>query len=224
MAAAGPTLDDSLERIGELQLAAGASVVAVDAAFIPLMRAGIVPDYVVSLDPKETVLPFYEIDLAAAAGTTLVYFPSVHPRVVRHWPHRRCRACTRHPRFDEIRRRFPAASLFASGSVVHPAIDLAVRLGAADIHLAGADFGFPARLTHASGSRYATRLETAWAQDESSVRNYRGEKVRSLASFVSYYRDLEAYIASPAVAGRRFFSLSDKSARLHGVQPEGRAA
>ena len=224
VAGAGPTLDESIERIRELR-ESGAGVIGVDAAFAPLMRAGIVPDVVVSLDPDEMVLPFYQMDLAPARATTLVYFPSVHPSVIEHWPYRRCYAYTEHKRFDAARERFPATTLFASGSVIHPAVDLAVGLGASRVHLAGADFGHPDALTHAKGSFYADSAEPHRIGNGSSVRDYRGERVDSLPSFVSYYRDLEEYILlDPRAASCRFVSLSARSACLRGVQVDGQAA
>ena len=224
VAGAGPTLDESIERIRELR-ERGATVVSVDAAFASLMHAGVVPDFVISLDPHETVLSFYQLDLAPARATTLVYFPCVHPSVIERWPYRRCYAYTRHERFDALRRRFPATTLYASGSVIHPAVDLAVRLGASRVHLAGADFGYPGGLSHAKDSFHARSVSGNVAGNGSSVRDYRGERVSSQPSFVSYYRDLEAYILHDARAGScRFVSLSARSACLRGVQVDRQAA
>ena len=39
--------------------------------------------------------------------------------------------------------------LYVGGSVIHPAVDLAVKMGAARITLFGADFAFPMNKTHA---------------------------------------------------------------------------
>ena len=224
VAGAGPTLDESIERVRELR-ERGATVVSVDAAFASLMHAGVVPDFVITLDPAETVLPFYQLDLAPARATTLVYFPCVHPSVIAHWPYRRCYAYTRHERFGALRERLPATTLYASGSVIHPAIDLAVRLGASRVHLAGADFGYPGGLSHAKDAFHAKSVSGNVAVNCSSVRDYRGEQVDSQPSFVSYYRDLEAYILNDARARRcRFVSLSARSARLRGVQVDEQAA
>ena len=216
--AAGPSLNLSLSRISALQTE-GAKVVCVDAALLPLMKAGVKPDCIVTLDPLPGVMRFFEIDLAPLEQTSLVYFPIVDPTVIRYWPHDRYAAYTTHQRYDALRERVAHTSLFTSGSVIHPATDLAVRMGATTLYLAGADFGFPFDTTHASSSAYC---EPAPATNASglSVTSYAGHAVPTEMNFISYYRDLEAFIGSEFCRACTFINLGQFSARIAGVSHE----
>ena len=216
--AAGPSLDLSLNRIRALQ-AEGAQVVSVDAALQPLLNAGVKPDYIVTLDPQPFVIRFFEIDLAPLEQTSLVYFPLVDPIVIQSWPHNRYVAYTTHQRYDALRERAAHTSLFTSGSVIHPATDLAVRMGATTLYLAGADFGFPFDATHASSSAYCKPAPTT-SMSGMTVTSYAGHKVPTMMNFISYYRDLEAFIGSRICRGCKFINLGQFSARIAGVSHE----
>ena len=219
---AGPSLDRSLPRIRALQ-AAGARIVTVDAALASLVAGGVLPDVVVSLDPMPAIRRFYELDLSTLHACSLVYFPMVDPGVVQLWPWTRHAAYTAHDRFDALRARLPRTSLFSSGSVIHPAIDIAVRFGSSTIYLAGADFCHAFACTHAGDSAFNQVLDgdTIGAP---TVTDYRGRSVPSMLNLISYYRDAEAFIASHRSRGRRFINLGQYSARMHGVAHEPIAA
>ncbi len=155
----------------------------------------------------------------ALEQTSLVYFPDVDPAVVRRWPHARYAAYTTHQRYKALRERVAHTSLFTSGSVIHPATDLAVRMGATTLYLAGADFGYPFDATHAGSSAFC---EPAPATNASglTITNYAGHTVPTQMNFLSYYRDLEAFIGTEICRGCEFISLGQFSARIAGVSHE----
>jgi hypothetical protein len=99
------------------------------------------------------------------------------------------------------------------GSVIHPAIDLGVKMGASRITLFGADFAFPGGKTH-----------TGWQDGDLGpqmniarhwVRDGRGNKVKTQLNFRSYLIELERYIAlHPEV---QFFNTSRDGALIDGT-------
>ena len=111
-------------------------------------------------------------------------------------------------------RQHSRAQLYVGGSVIHPAVDLAVKMGADRITLFGADFAFPMNKTHAgwSDGDLGPRVNLArhWVLDG------HGERVRTQLNFRSYLCELERYIAGhPEV---RFFNSSRAGAMIAGTQ------
>jgi len=209
---AGPSLADHYDwlRCNNKEI----KIVATDASLIPLLEAGVEVDYVVCIDSHETrILPFFETErLAACARANLIYFPVVHPDVLKLWPGKRFTAYSRDQLYDEIRWELPRGNLFSSGSVIHPAVDFAVKAGADNIIFAGADFGFPGGRSHVAGSR-AMALSTGkkhhWLLDGN------GNRIRTAPSLRGFLRDLESYIAlHPNV---RFYNAGRRGAAIQGT-------
>ncbi len=214
VAAAGPTLADGYDLLRARR--GSGPLIAVDAALTPLLAAGIAPEVVISIDAGESVLRFFEVDLAQLSNSCLVYFPGVAPDVLRAWPFRRVAAYpARSLRYRSLSRRLPRGELWSSGSVVHPAIDLAVRMGAARVTLFGADFAYPGGMSHVAGATVARPVDTSlpstpWVLDGS------GQRVPTMASFRWFLRDLEGYIQRhPEV---RFVAASRRGARIEGTR------
>lgn len=217
VAAAGPTLVDA---IPDLAREGAPPIVAVDASLVPLARAGIVPRYVVTIEAnREGLLPLFDFDARAFEGSTLVYSPVVPGDVLRAWPGPRVAAVSAHERFAALRRGRERAALFQSGSVIHPATDFAVRLGASDVVFCGADFGFPGGRTHVAGAVYDRAADPArgggaWVLDG------RGERLPSLPNLRAYLRDLEGHIAG--CPGTAFWRTDARGAAIEGapLRPE----
>lgn len=211
---AGPSLTRSLPRISELQNS-GAYIYAVDAAISPLVDFGIIPDYVITLDHKrDPLMKFYADHIVSKMGTSsLVYFPVVHKDIIGRWPGSKYCAYTQNPIYDVIKQEIPRGELFASGSVYHPAVDLAVKMGSRRVYLAGADFSFPNNESHASGSYYQKKIEISG--HEKYLENGYDKRVPSIQSLVMYLRDLEKYIALHSEV--EFINLSRDGAKIDRV-------
>ena len=182
VAAAGPTLSDHFEELR----ASSEALIAVDAALKPLLEAGIVPDFVVTQDSVDyTVQAFFEVPRAPLVDCKLIYFPASAHGVPSGW--QGARYCAQQGAYGA------PGTLWSSGSVIHPAVDLALRLGATGVRLFGADFATPRGRSHVQGSCF--ELPAPLDPKKPTVRNAAGERVQSLPNLISYLRDLERYIA-----------------------------
>jgi hypothetical protein len=213
VAAAGPTLAESFDWIRTRK--DRHPLVAVDSALKPLAAAGIVPDAVVAVDPhpEDVLKQFAGFDLAPFSATPLVYFPCVHREVLDLWPGPRLTAYPDHPLFRSLAKRYPKQALFSSGSVLHPAVDLAVGMGAAEIVLLGADFAYPGGFSHVSGAAHARSMvpdiQGHWVHDGS------GRRIPTSPNLRGFLRDLEGYIQEHP--GVRFANAGRKGARIEGA-------
>lgn len=208
---AGPSLEqhfDKLRAIGSQ--AQRPLLISVDTAYRPLTEHGIQPDLVVSIDQRITGrhLPPENSD-----ATPLVYMPLSDPAVVLAWKGPRYVSYSASPIYAALRQQLSRGVLYVGGSVIHPAIDLAVKIGAANITLFGADFAFPMNKTHASWNDGdlgpSVNLARHWVLDGN------GERVKTQLNFRRYLNELERYIARhPQV---RFFNSSRAGAMIAGT-------
>jgi hypothetical protein len=210
---AGPSLMDTVSILAALRARSAPDrlqVIAVDTALKTLRPAGIEPDFVVAMDP---FLKPSHVQGEPGSNTKLVYFPLVPSTILETWPGPRFLALSKSPLYEKL--RAPGRGyLWAGGSVIHPAVDLAVRMGASRVTLFGVDFAFVDGKTHAGWENGELGRDLLNAVHW--VENGRGEKVRSSVNFASYLCALEDYIgAHPEV---RFLNSSEKGARILGTQ------
>lgn len=204
---AGPTLKSHIPRLQALQhQPVRPLLIAVDTACRALFAHGIKPDWVVSIDHliDEEKLP--------PADCGLVYFPIVPTETLTAWRGRRLAAYSSSPLYQSLRKALPKALLYSGGSVIHPAIDLAVQMGCQDLILLGADFAFPGGETHTGWAVGA--LNTTLDQAKHWVLNGHGQRVPTHISFAGYRTQVERYItAHPEV---RFWNGSREGAQIAG--------
>lgn len=211
VAAAGPSLSEHYERLRQREH--GAYLIAVDAALKPLLIQGIVPDVVVSIDGHPHILKLFDVDLGLLAKTPLVYFPIVHHDVLERWPGPRFTACSNSPLYEQLLLRHPKGMLYASGTVTHAAVDLAVKMGSRQIWLMGADFSFPGNKTHVASAVYCQSADQAGYQEW--LEDGHGQRVLTSKNLRGYMRDLERYIAQhPQVS---FINASRSGALIAGA-------
>lgn len=214
VALAGPTLHETAARIR--QDCPESLLIAVDAALAPLLAQGLVPDVVVSVDDKRaTILRYFSGDLSRCAESVLVYTPVVHHDVLQRWPGRRLAAYTFESIYDRLRDGHPRGELHVAGSVAHPAVDLALKTGATEIRLFGADFGFPQGRLHANADAPVDFYANAAAGGTHAADGH-GRRIATLPSFNGYRLGLERLIARHP--GVDFINMSRAGARIHGAR------
>jgi hypothetical protein len=209
--ATGPSLEQHFVALQAIaQRAERPLIISVDTAYRPLRKHGIVPDLVVSVDQliSERYLPPED-----SQAVTLVYLPLVPADVLERWQGPRYAGYSASPLFEAMRARLPRGSLHTAGSVLHPAVDLAVKMGGRRITLFGADFAFPHGKTHAGwlDGELGPSVNTAryWLHDG------HGRRVKTQLNFRSYLMELERFIARhPHV---EFFNTSRDGALIAGT-------
>ncbi|HXR00999.1 MAG TPA: 6-hydroxymethylpterin diphosphokinase MptE-like protein [Pseudomonas sp.] len=210
--ATGPSLQQHLPRLSErCEAAERPLVICVDTAYVPLCKQGIKPDLVVSIDHRITAR---HLPPDHSAGTALVYLPRQDVAMLQAWQGPRYVGYSSSPVYSRIRQQLPKATLDVGGSVIHPAVDLAVKMGATRITLFGADFAFPGGKTHTGWQD--GDLGPALGVARHWVRDGRGNKVKTQLNFRSYLIELERYIAlHPDV---QFFNTSRDGAFIAGTE------
>lgn len=209
--ATGPSLERHFERLRKVRGAAPRPLlICVDTAYRPLLKHGIEPDIVVSIDQRISAL---HLPPEQSAAITLVYLPMVDPQILAQWQGPRYVGYSASPVYRRMREQLPKAQLYVGGSVIHPAVDLAVKMGARQITLFGADFAFPADKTHAGwgDGELGPQLGAArhWVLDG------HGRRVKTQLNFRSYLCELERFIAGhPQV---RFYNSSRDGAMIAGT-------
>ncbi|MBB1428733.1 DUF115 domain-containing protein [Shewanella sp. SG44-2] len=191
--ASGPTLEESyndLREILKLKKSIRPTIIAVDTAVIALVSEGIEPDIVVTIDAWITEGMFPN---PLNISSSLVYFPLTNSDLLRCWPGKRCCAYTNSDIFTSLMKRFPRQLLFSNGSVIHPAIDIAVKLGAKEVQLIGADFCYPFNKTHAFWKDGELGVSLKMAKKQWLL-NVRGSRALTDFNFKAYLRGVEYYI------------------------------
>jgi len=207
----GPTLEQQFAKLRVISEQSDRPLfISVDTAYRPLREQGIRPDIVVSIDQR---IGFRHLPVEASDGIPLVYMPMSDPQVLHAWKGPRYGGYSISPIYASVRERCQRGLLFVGGSVLHPAVDLAVKMGAARITLFGADFAFPMNKTHAGWKDGdlgpGVDLAQHWVLDG------QGQRVRTQLNFRRYLVELERYIARhPQVA---FLNSSRAGAQIVGT-------
>jgi hypothetical protein len=207
LAAAGPTLDKTAPILAEI--AERCVTVAVDTSLRFLLRCGVDPDFVVSVDPQ--YWNFRHLDRAPAPNTHLIAESAVYPPCLRH-PFRGAFFCgSLFPLGSFIETRVdPKGELGAGGSVATTAWDFARNLGARSIWIAGLDLSFPDLKTHFRGALFEDRSH-AESQRFSPAETW---SVRALRDGYPF----------PAASGSGGVVLTDKRLSLYAAWFENRFA
>lgn len=208
----GPSLEQHFDKLLSIRAQPQRPLfVCVDTAYRPLLAKGIRPDIVLSIDKNITALHLPPED---SAGIVLVYGPMNDPLVMQAWQGTRYVAFSASPMYANLREQLQRGELSGGGSVIHPAVDLAVRMGSRQLTLFGADFAYPMNRTHAGWGDGV--LGSPVEQARQWVLDGFGQRVRTQLNFRRYLGELERYIhAHPQV---QFLNSSRAGAMIAGAQ------
>ncbi len=224
--AAGPSLEEHYSALQQIISNPNRpTIIAVDTALRGLLHHGIKPDAVVSIDGN---IGLHHLPTANSQDIRLIYFPRVNPTVLGAWKGQRYTAYSQGELYNNLAKVTPKLRLYTGGSVVHPAIDFAVKLRPKTISLLGCDFCYCKNKSHAFWSEYkfdanATN-EQAWVntlkQQVKLAKHWvidgHGQKVGTDLNFRAYLRYLEQYISHhPEIT---FYNTSLSGAKIQGTQ------
>ncbi|MCZ0863816.1 DUF115 domain-containing protein [Dasania sp. GY-19] len=185
----GPSLERCYTYIKSACKNENILIIAVDTAFKALTANSIKPDIVVTVDEETNT---NELSPQHSEGISLVYFPRTNINVLSAWRGKRYTSYSTSPAYNRISETHPKGRLYSGGSVIHPAVDLAVKMGANSITLFGCDFGFHSNKTHAEWKEGELGLD--YTNNQGQVKNGYGEMIATVPNFRSYLCNLENYI------------------------------
>lgn len=180
--AAGPSLEKDTRLLS--LLGKRALLIAVDTALKPLMKRGIAPDFVITVDPQYINifhLEHIEEMSGGKAMPVLIADPAVYPSILRNYRGEKLLTSSVFPP-GRIVEKFSGrkGSISSGGSVATTAFDFARTIGAEPIVLMGLDLSYGMGKTHLSGSfmeeyvhSCSNRLETAGTILSSYIRRGR---------------------------------------------------
>jgi hypothetical protein len=209
--AAGPTFDEVADWLKSR--VSGAIVIAVNSSVLPLLHKGIVPNYVVAVDPAEALVEHFGGlgSTDALTDVPLVYPPGLHPRVLKAWPGTFVKTNLTVPVYRDLCPNDPKGQLFVSGTVTHAAVDLAVVMGAGRVYLVAADFCFPSARSHAR----AASSSAAVSGPKMFTIDGMGRSVSSTLNLVGYRDELARYVTR--VSGVEFLRVGRRGAVIEGI-------
>ena len=166
----GPSLDDVIPWLKKNQ--SRVWIFAASRICKRLLKEGIVPDFIATLDPQELIFEYSKEMYHFADTSILISGEHPYPRLIQQWKGLK----------TYTRRRFPWAlrseeNFISDGPTVTNAMfGMAVYLGVSKIYLAGVDFCFTLEgVCHESGS-----IESGMGirdHNDTHAINYRGERV-----------------------------------------------
>ncbi|MBT5867857.1 MAG: DUF115 domain-containing protein [Nitrospinaceae bacterium] len=149
---AGPSLDKNIRFLHRAKNKA--VIISCDAALKPLMHHGIIPDFVVCLDPQEDIARF--LTNVPHAGITLVVPSIVHPHVLELWESDVLffnKFAPDIPTLVQIQKLVPHIGILTpGGTVLSVTYDLAFQAGGNPIIFVGQDLSYPKKKSHSHGS------------------------------------------------------------------------
>lgn len=214
----GPSLEVTEDKLRML-MAQGVKVIAADTATRWMAQRNLKADYVVSVDFN--ILP----DVTGAEAcrfAKLVYSPMGGCEFIRSFPsnNRLCFYCFGNA-YEEAKALCPHTELYSSGSVIHPAVDFAVKLGAAEVYLFGCDFAFSGDKTHAGATKeFAAARLISPSAGRIPDRGQTGETIMTTRAMRGYRVDLGDYICrmKKLGCGVRFVNMSPWGAAIRGTE------
>jgi len=183
---AGPSLD---KNIALLKNAVGkALILSVDTAFTPLMKAGIEPDFVISIDPNTSTNKAFP-QAISGQKPCLVFDPCVPASVPNRFNNKRMLDSGVSLSQWIAKYYEEKGSLGKTFSVAHTAFLFAQHLGCRPIIFTGQDFSFNSKRLHCSGSMHSQAHQDLI--DSSQTRNIiEGKRLKSYSLSLESTKDL----------------------------------
>lgn len=210
--AAGPSLDHNLEFLRKVS--GSKVIIAVGTVWKKLLSLDIVPDYVVVMDAQLRTFRQFEgiedtrvpliLDSTACWKFAAAYKGKKYIAYQKDYEASEKCAAQSHNKLYET-----------GGSVTTLALEIALQSGAKTVYFAGADFAYPAGLSHADGTMDKKHIQDVSGMEQ--VKAVNGGVVYANAPFIDFRKWIERKIKQyPEVA---FYNLSDCGADIEGAVP-----
>ena len=230
--AAGPSLDKILEYLPELSKKM--IVICVDTALDACLRAGLSPDYLITIDPQ--YWNAMHIRHLESPETILITEISSYPSVFRFSCKDIYLTESIYPIGSLIEKKFKEkgfpelGALKPGGSVATTAWELSLYLGCDSIYFAGLDLSFPHKITHSKGSLFEKKAhydenrlmpseslsaKALYSAPSLCKKNYKGEDIHSDIRMELYAWWFESNIEKHGV---KTYVLSNEGMYIPGIE------
>ncbi|MDT7043266.1 6-hydroxymethylpterin diphosphokinase MptE-like protein [Candidatus Nitronereus thalassa] len=194
LVAAGPSLE---KNVHQLRGAKGrAVIIAADTALGYLLLRGIVPDFVVSVDPqKETFRKFQGVEIPDEVA--LVFHPAVSPHIPKHFPGPKFTLDAAMPVYQWLQEYWAPKGAIDTECMcqVHVGFNLAQWMGCETIILAGQDYCYSDEGMHVKNGGYLNVEEDAAnVANGQPAQDIFGKPVKTNPTFLNYKAILEKKI------------------------------
>ncbi len=194
--AAGPSLGKNVHYLKSAKNRA--VLISADTVLGYLLARGIVPDFVVSVDPQEETYAKYRgVDIPREVA--LVFHPSCNAKIVKHFPGPKYVSATSMGIYQWLQEFWPDKGSLEQEvqCQVHLGFNLAQWLGCDPIIIVGHDLCYTDDLMHVKGGSYLTREEEDKHVAEGvRTRNMFGQIVGTYPVFLGYKATMERKIES----------------------------
>lgn len=213
---AGPSLDKNMHLLAQIK--DSAVTLAAGTSFVPLARAGLKPDMVVSIDGGEgNATNFAGVD---EDETALIFDPVVHSAIPPRFQGPRFVGCGQ-PHFHlfvESGLGLEKGLFTLNGySVAITCLGVALEMGCDPIVFIGQDLAYADGRSHVRGSIYEESDQNPPQNQLFAVKGNYEETVWTDVAFLSMLRNLESEIAA-VKDGRTFINATEGGARIRGTK------
>lgn len=213
---AGPSLD---KNINELKNAKGkALLIAVDAAAKPMVKAGVYPDIIVTIDPVKDESILQEGRLLEYPLVASIYS---HYKITRQQKGPVYFPTSENDYIGSVYQKYGYGKIGVSsgGSVANNAFSLAVMFGFKTIILVGQDLGYPGGKVHANQAVYKNCLDNSINVDNTDkyfeVEANDGGKILTEANMNAYRKWFEEQAAKGEV---KIVNATEGGAKINGTK------
>lgn len=225
---AGASVDQNLEAIKKIN--DKVVLICADAAYKPLVNAGIRVDYVASIERlNDYQKPFFEG--TTDSGAELVAFPVVHPEVLEAFPGTIRLVYRNYSFFAYFEKSYPKGILKCGGSASHLGIRLAGYMGCRKVLLVGLDSSYEKvgenlYRSHCAGTGYP-EWSTPLPLEEFETKRGHAPSLTALNNLgepamtnITYYQWIKELSEEMALLGQTviFINCSAIGLKIEGVQ------
>lgn len=210
LVAAGPSLDHSIEFVKN---SLGTRVVVcVTTVLKKLLKAGVVPDYAIVMDPQKRTLG--HIEGIEDCKVPLIVDSTAYWEFAQKYAGKKFIAYQKgYEKAEKVAKRLQYKLYETGGTVVTLALDYALQSGAKKVYLVGVDLAYPKGISHASGTMDMGQRETAGME---KVKSVNGDEVYADTLFIEYRKWIERKIAKyPQID---VYNLSNCGAEIRGTK------
>jgi hypothetical protein len=209
---AGPSLD---KNINDIKKAEGKAIImCVGTSLKPLLKNGIEPDIVVSMDGNKANFEHFK-DINNIPDSYLFAEKANHYMIQQKWHDKQV--------FFTMKRNFSGwveslkgdyTPIQTGGTVAHSMVDLAYKMGANPIILAGQDLAYSEGKTHASGTTYENQQSNN--KNLIEIDGINGDKVLTSKAFMTMLSYFNNYFDKHS--DRKYIDATEGGAKINNTE------